>query len=198
MSTVCLYGRGVPNLGDPTTRLLILRGNSGSGKSTTAQEIRRRVGRGVAWVEQDYLRRILLREHDRPAAPNIGLIDQTVRYALDHGYHVILEGILHRPTYGEMLHRLIADHAGVTGVYYFQLPFEETLRRHATRDLAKDVTPERMRDWYQPSDILGVEGEQLIAPSSTLDQTTTRIITALTWTTVGTSCNCSPTCSLNN
>jgi predicted kinase len=194
----------VPKLGDATTRLVVLRGNSGSGKSTTAQEVRRRVGRGVAWVEQDYLPRILLREHDRRGAPNIGLIDQTARYALDHGYHVILEGILYRPTYGEMLHELIADHAGVTGVYYFQLSFEETLRRHAIRELSKGkgATPEQMRDWYQPSDLLGAEGEQVIDPSSTLDQTTSRIITDLTWTTGGTAartpCACSPTCSLDS
>jgi len=161
--------------------LVVLRGNSGSGKSTTAQEVRRRVGRGVAWVEQDYLRRILLREHDRPGAPNVGLIDQTARYALDHGYHVILEGILYNPTYGAMVRQLIADHAGPTGVYYFQLPFDETVRRHANRPLSKVVTPEQMRDWYQPRDLLGVPGEQIIDITSTLDDSANRIITDLTW-----------------
>ncbi|GAB2663586.1 kinase [Kribbella swartbergensis] len=171
--------------GDVGTRLVVVRGNSGSGKSTTAQEVRRRVGRGVAWVEQDYLRRVLLREHDRPGAPNIGLIDQTVRYALDHGFHVILEGILYSPTYGEMVRRLIADHAGMTGVYYFQLPFDETVRRHATRPLSKVVTPEQMRDWYQPCDLLGVPGEQVVDSSSSLDDTVTRIITDLDWTAGG-------------
>ncbi|TDU89576.1 putative kinase [Kribbella voronezhensis] len=171
--------------GDATTRLVVLRGNSGSGKSTTAQELRKRIGRGIAWIEQDYLRRILLREHDRPGAPNIGLIDQTARYALDHGYHVVLEGIFYNPTYGDMLRRLIADHAGVTGVYYFQLAFDETIRRHATRELAKVVDAEQMRDWYQPCDLLGVPGEQVIDSSSTLDDTVERVIRDLTWTAGG-------------
>jgi predicted kinase len=175
----------VSKLGDGTTRLVVLRGNSGSGKTTTAQEIRRRVGRGVAWIEQDYLRRILLREHDRAGAANIGLIDQTARYALDHGYHVILEGILYSPTYGAMLRQLIADHAGVTGVYYFQLPFDETVRRHSTRPLAEVVTPEKMRDWYQPCDLLGVPGEQVIDSSSNLAGTVERVIGDLAWTTGG-------------
>jgi hypothetical protein len=125
------------------------------------------MGRGVAWVEQDYLRRILLREHDRPGAPNVGLIDQTVRYALDAGYHVI------------------ADHAGPTGVYYFQLPFEKTVERHATRPLSKVVTPEQMRDWYQPCDLLDVPGEQIIDVTSTLDDSANRIITDLGWTSGG-------------
>jgi predicted kinase len=77
--------------GSPTTRLVVLRGNSGSGKSTTARVLREHLGRGTAWVEQDYLRRILLREHDLPGGANIGLIDTNVRYALDHGYDVVLE-----------------------------------------------------------------------------------------------------------
>ncbi|MFI6675824.1 AAA family ATPase [Kribbella sp. NPDC050470] len=171
-------------VGDESSRLVVLRGNSASGKSTTAQEVRRRVGRGVAWVEQDYLRRILLREHDRPAAPNIGLIDQTVRYALDNGYHVILEGILYSPTYGAMVRQLIADHAGHTGVYYFQLPFEETVRRHHTKP-SYGVTADKLRDWYQPCDLLGVPGEQIIDSTSTLDDTTTRIITDLSWSSGG-------------
>jgi predicted kinase len=175
----------VSKLGDATTRLVVLRGNSGSGKTTTAQEIRRRIGRGVAWIEQDYLRRILLREHDRAGAPNIGLIDQTARYALDHGYHVILEGGLYSPTYGATLRQLIADHAGATGVYYFQLPFDETLRRHSTRPLAKVITPEQMREWYQAGDLLGVPGEQVIDTSSSLDETVKRIIGDLAWATGG-------------
>lgn len=167
--------------GELGTRLVVLRGNSGSGKSTTAQELRARLGRGVAWVEQDYLRRILLREHDKPGAPNIGLIDQTVRYALDNGYDVILEGILNSQAYGEMLRRLIGDHKGITGTYYFRLSLEETLRRHAGRPLAKVVTPDAMRGWYQPYDVLGVPGEHVFDETSTLDAAVERIRADLDW-----------------
>jgi len=35
--------------------------------------------------------------------PNIGLIDQVTRYALDHGYHVVLDGILDAGHYEPML-----------------------------------------------------------------------------------------------
>ena len=34
--------------------LVIIRGNSGSGKSTIAAEVRRHYGRGCALIEQDY------------------------------------------------------------------------------------------------------------------------------------------------
>lgn len=48
------------------TQLVLVRGNSGSGKSSIAQAVRDRYGRGLAIVEQDHLRRVLLRERDLP------------------------------------------------------------------------------------------------------------------------------------
>jgi uridine kinase len=63
------------------TRLIVLRGNSGSGKSSVAKALRDAYGRGVAVVSQDTIRRTILRDRDRPLAANIGLIDQVTRYA---------------------------------------------------------------------------------------------------------------------
>lgn len=164
--------------GTPRTRLVVLRGNSGSGKSTVARALRDRYGRGAALVEQDYLRRIVLKERDRPGAANIELIDQTVRFALDHDYHVVLEGILYAAHYGDMLRRLVADHAGETFVYYFDVPFDETVRRHATRPQSSDFTVEQMRDWFVHDDQLGVCGETVIAAESGVDATVDAVYVA--------------------
>jgi predicted kinase len=60
------------SIGSDQTRLVVLRGNSGAGKSTVAKALREAYGRGVAWVSQDLIRRIILREKDRPDATNIG------------------------------------------------------------------------------------------------------------------------------
>jgi len=80
--------------GSDRTRLIVLRGNSGSGKSTVAAELRAACGQGLAWISQDHIRRVLLKEKDQPGAVNIGLIDQVARYCLDHGYHAVIDGIL--------------------------------------------------------------------------------------------------------
>lgn len=48
----------------------MLRGNATSGKTSVARAARRRYGRGCALVEQDYLRRIILREHDSSKVPD--------------------------------------------------------------------------------------------------------------------------------
>lgn len=107
------------------TRLIVVRGNSGSGKSSVAAGVRARYGCGVALVGQDNLRRIVLRERDVPGGANIGLIAEVARYALDHGFHVIIDGILRADAYGAMLGALHRDHRGLSRFYYLDVPFEE-------------------------------------------------------------------------
>jgi hypothetical protein len=140
-----------------------------------AQLLRGRLGRGVAWVEQDYLRRTVLREHDRPGLPNVGLIDLTARYALDAGYHVIVEGIFGAERYGEMLRRLVADHEGLTKLYYFDVPLEETQRRHRSKP-SMSVGPEKLREWYHPRDLLDFIDESIITADETKEQIVSRLM----------------------
>jgi hypothetical protein len=52
----------------------------------------------IAIVGQDTLRRSVRREHDVPDGAYIGLVDTVARYALDHGYHTIIEGIFYAAT----------------------------------------------------------------------------------------------------
>lgn len=163
----------------PATKLIVLRGPSGCGKSTIARALRERVGRGLAVVEQDYLRRILLREHDRPGAANIGLIDQTVRYVLRSGFGVVLEGGLRADHYGPMLRRLVEDHRGRATVYYFDVPFAETVRRHAGRPQAAEFTAKDMRAWYPASTSLGIHGERLIDPGMPIAEVIERLVSDL-------------------
>lgn len=156
--------------------LVVIRGNSGSGKTTTAREVRRRYGRGCALLEQDYLRRIVLREHDVadtvPVAP--AFITAMAANALSLGYHVILEGLLHSGRYGTALRQLISAHPGPVHIFYLDVSWPESVRRHATR--AADFTADDMRSWYTPGDLLDIPGEQVIPESSSLDDTVTRIL----------------------
>ncbi|MFD8232378.1 AAA family ATPase [Streptomyces sp. NPDC059696] len=163
-------------VGTEHTRLVVLRGNSGSGKSSVAAGLRERFGRGLALVGQDNLRRDVLRERDRPGAANIGLIDLTARYALDAGYHVVVEGILYADHYGEMLTRLGADHRGPTHAYYLHVPFEQTLVRHATKPIAHEVGASQLREWYRERDLLPGGVETVIDADSTLRETVDRIM----------------------
>ena len=163
---------------DRTTpaRLIVIRGNSASGKSAVAAEIRRRHGRGLAIVGQDNLRRQVLRERDVPGGANIDLIDLTARFALDRGFHAIVEGILYADHYGRMLTALIADHRELARAYYLDIPWAETLRRHATKAQAAEYGEREMRGWYRERDVLPGGLEQIIPAASSLEETVRRIM----------------------
>ncbi|MEK8168763.1 AAA family ATPase [Streptomyces sp. M19] len=166
-------------VGTGETRLVVVRGNSASGKSSVAAGLREKFGRNLAIVGQDHLRRIVLGERDRSGGANIGLIDLTARYALDKGFHVVIEGILSADRYGAMLQDLAHAHCGVTRCYYLDVPFEETILRHATKPDAgypARTTEDHLRDWYVHRDLLPGAMESVIDATSTLDKTVQRIM----------------------
>ncbi|WP_437074659.1 AAA family ATPase [Streptomyces sp. enrichment culture] len=166
-------------MGTEDTRLIVVRGNSASGKSSVAAGLREKFGRNLAIVSQDNLRRTVLRERDRPGAANIGLIDLTARYALDNGFHVVVEGILYADRYGTMLQHLVRAHRGVSRCYYLDVPFAETVLRHATKpdaEYLKHVTEAHLRDWYREKDLLPDGMETVIDAASTLDGTIRQIL----------------------
>jgi hypothetical protein len=163
-------------VGSGQTRLVVVRGNSGSGKSAVSAALRDAYGRGVAWVSQDLIRRIILKERDRPGGVNIGLIDQVARYSLDHGYHVVLDGIFYADRYEEMLTAIDCDHAGGTWFYYLDVCLEETFRRHAMRPQSAEFGHADMRNWYRQRDLLTTVREHVVPQASTLQQTVDLIL----------------------
>jgi len=154
----------------------VLRGPSCSGKTTTALAVRQAVGRGVAVVQQDMIRRELLRERDLPGALNIDLIAMIAAQCLAGGYDVILEGILDATRYATALKSLIAAHPGPAHVYYFRLPFEETVRRHAAKPNTDGYGERELAAWYVPDDLLGVAGEQIFGPTDSQEEIVARIV----------------------
>lgn len=146
--------------------LLVLRGPSGSGKSTIARTLRAELGRRTTLVEQDQIRRTLLWEWDEPGGLAPQMIDLIARASLGEGRHTVVEGILAAERYGDMFRALIADHDAT--VVYLDVPFVETLARHADRPQAADFTPEQMAEWWLPDDRLGVPGEVVHRPPTSV------------------------------
>lgn len=165
-------------IGSESTRLVILRGNSGAGKSSIARGVRAATCSRVALVEQDYLRRVVLRERLPEGKLHVHLIESVVRLALDGGSHVLLEGIFKRDAYGDLLQRLREDHQGCTLAYYLAVSFPESCSRHSTRPQASEFTVEDMRNWYVQDDVLGWEEEAVVPATSTEAETVQAILTA--------------------
>ena len=161
-------------------KLIIIRGNSGSGKSAVAEQLREEMDGKVAVVGLDTLRRTILKEPDQLENTDIiGLIDQTVKYCLDRGYTVIIEGILSKPKYKETLMNLVDSVNCPSHIYYIDVSLEETLRRHKTKSIANEVTDEQLTSWYQPKNYLDVPGEIIIDESSMLEETVALIRNAV-------------------
>lgn len=146
-------------------KLIILRGNSGSGKSTVAKALQHKLGYGTMLIPQDVVRREIMRTRDCDDNPSIDLMDLMVRYGWEKNHTVIIEGILFAKRYAPMLKKLINDAPGDVLVYYFLLSFEETLRRHATKMNAHEFGEEEMREWWCDDDRLQVDEEVIIDES---------------------------------
>lgn len=158
-------------------RLIIIRGNSGSGKSTVAEKLRERIDGKVAIVGQDTLRRSILRESDHLEHTDIiGLLEQTVLYCLGKGYSVIIEGILSKPKYEKVLMKLVDAAKCDSYIYYIDVSLEETLKRHQSKSVSGEFGEKELRLWYQPKNYLDVPGEVIIHESSTLKHTVDSIL----------------------
>lgn len=176
------FMEGVLVTGTCKTTLIVLRGNSGSGKTTVARALQQQRGRDqLAVISQDVVRREVLWANDRAGNPAIGLIDLMARYALDQGFSVVVEGILHPDRYGDMLRRLVRDHTGRSLAYFWDVPFEETVRRHATKPKAAEFGEREMRDWWYGAAFVDGLSETTIGIEETLGDAVRRVSADCGW-----------------
>ena len=162
------------------SKLIIIRGNSGSGKTTTAKSLQKHFGQGTLLVSQDVVRRDMLKAPDREGNLSIDLMRQIAEYGKGKCELVIVEGILNKDRYGKMLKGLIDFFEHKALVYYFNLSFEETVNRHNTRDKRLAFGVDALRDWWNPNDVLGVEGEHLLTDNMSQQDALQLIVNHLT------------------
>ncbi|MGG2091784.1 kinase [Bacillus sp. S13(2024)] len=147
--------------------LIILRGNSASGKTTIAKKLQEYFGQGTLLVSQDVVRREMLKVHDTIGNLSHDLIRQITEYGNGKCGFVILEGILSNRKYGDMLRELADYFDGNAYAYYFDLSLEETIRRHNSRDKRNEFGEDLLRQWYTPHDIIKVKRERIFTDDMT-------------------------------
>lgn len=165
-------------VGTASTRLVVLRGDSASGKTTTALALRPLLGPRTALIHQDHFRRELLENPDRlqRASDASVLIIGAARQALDLGYDVILDGILNLRDYAGPLDALARDHRGRTRVYQFDVGLDETIRRHEQRPLRRRFGPEKLHEWYDGWQPLPETPETRVTADVTTEDLVSRIL----------------------
>lgn len=168
------------SVGSGSTRLVVLRGDSGSGKTTTALALRPGLGERTALIHQDVIRRELLsgpkRERARDAAV---LIDGLARQSLDLGYDVILDGIFNLRDYAGLFERLHRDHRGRSVWFQWDVGFDETVRRHDSRPLREAFGVESLREWHDGWQPLPFVDEHRVTADDSVDDVVERILSAL-------------------
>ncbi|PDZ81767.1 hypothetical protein COO00_28500 [Bacillus toyonensis] len=147
--------------------LIILRGNSASGKTTIAKELQEHFGQGTLLVSQDVVRRDMLKVHDTMGNLSHDLLFEITKYGKGKCEFVILEGILNSRRYGDMLKELIHHFDGNAYIYYFDLSLEETIRRHNTREKRIEFGEDSLRKWYNPHDTIVVNRETVFTDAFT-------------------------------
>ncbi|MCP4749602.1 MAG: kinase [Proteobacteria bacterium] len=155
-------------------RFIIIRGPSGAGKSTAAHELFNQSTERTVIIHQDYYR-FIFKPAGAGSMPNSEVIHKMIEHnsmaALDGGYDVILEGILSVKSYENILNRIIAAHKGPSFMFYLDVSFEETAKRHQAREDKSSVTVDDMRIWYDGAHKSNHRLEQLIPESYTVGET---------------------------
>lgn len=162
-------------------KIILLRGNSGSGKTTLAHKLQHALGRGTLVISQDVIRRDMLWARDTGDGPALPLLMYLVRYGRQHCEYVILEGILFSETYEPLFHCVQSEYTPENiYAYYYDIPFDETLRRHVTKPNRADFGEEAMRDWWKEKDMIGFLPEKILTEALSLDEASKMILSDVT------------------
>ncbi|WP_284976095.1 AAA family ATPase [Arthrobacter sp. efr-133-TYG-104] len=157
--------------------LIVVRGNSGSGKSTIAAALQQALGWPTTILSQDHFRRIVYPEREQESLAHADLLEAAAAHCLRAGHHVILEGIFNAQRYSAMLEGIAAQ-SNDARFYAFDLTFDETVRRHDMRPQATDFTADEMQAWYHGWQPLSFVEEERINASEAPSRIVARILGA--------------------
>ena len=157
------------------SKLIILRGNSGSGKTTITKELQRHFGTNTMLISQDVIRRDMLWVKDGEGTEAIPLMKELLAYGIKHSDIVILEGIMYADWYKPLFELAIRLYGTEVYAYYFDLPFEETLKRHQTKPNCNEFGEEAMRRWWREKDFSDVLRERIITSEKEIPDIVTEI-----------------------
>ena len=152
------------------SKLVILRGNSGSGKTTVARGLQQKLGYGTMLISQDVVRREMLHVKDGEKPKVSELLFQLAVYGKEHCDVVILEGILNSKWYEQLFKKLMKEFEENIFAFYFDIPFEETLRRHKTKPNANEFGKTELRKWWNENDLLDCIPETLLGKELKIDE----------------------------
>lgn len=160
------------------SKLVIIRGNSSSGKTVLAENLQRLFHKEAIRISQDMIRREMLAVKDGKDNNTIDLIKELIVYGSINQNVVLVEGIFKREWYIDMFKEVFPFFNGVY-CYYYDISFEETVKRYKTKGNT-GYTIADMNSWWNEKDALGLRGEELISKDVCLTNATNQIYNKIT------------------
>lgn len=145
------------------SKLILLRGNSGSGKTTVAKQLQEKFGSNTMLISHDMVRKQILHVWSREGVEKSQpLMIELLKYGKRNSEITIMEGILPSKDYAQLFDAAVDEYGNEIYSYYWDIPFEETVRRHSTKPNRNDFGEEDMRRWWKEKDYLEIIPQTMI------------------------------------
>jgi hypothetical protein len=156
------------------TKLIIIRGPSGVGKSTVAKALLKRTNRPTVLVDLDHYRFSFVNppNHDHDWEYEMSVSD--VLIGLKLGFDVIFDGNFTATAHDPFLAKLLSAHAEENYLFYLDASLHETLQRQETKSHPR-ISTDKMKEVYPYASPTGHEQEVIIPESSSFEQTVEQI-----------------------
>ena len=151
-------------------KLIIVRGNSGSGKTSVSKALQEKFGENTMLISQDMVRREILHARDGADTKALPLMTELLKYGRRNSRVTILEGIMVAEWYMPLFEAAIEEFGSEIYAYYYDLPFEETVARHSMRAKRMSFGAEDMRRWWVEKDYMKVIPEKILTKEIGLDE----------------------------
>lgn len=162
-------------------KLIILRGNSGSGKTSAAKLLQKKFGPNTMRISHDMVRMEILHTWSKEGIEKSEpLMIELLRYGRAHSEITVLEGILPAEPYRRLFEIAKEEFGDNIFAYYYDLSFEETLRRHGTKPNREDFGEEDMRRWWLEKDFLPDIQETILTEEWSLEDAVEKIFRDVT------------------
>ena len=156
------------------TKLIIIRGPSGVGKSSVAKALLKRTTRPTVLVDLDHYRFSFVNppnyDHDLESA----MSGSDVLIGLKLGFDVIFDGNFTATVHDPFLAKLLSAHPEENYLFYLDASLNETLKRQETKSHPR-ISTDKMQEVYPYASPTGHEKEVIIPQSSSLEQTVEQI-----------------------
>lgn len=118
-------------------------------------------------LSQDVIRREILHTNDGKNSIAVDLLKKLIMFGKEYNSIIVLEGILNSVWY-EPLFSLIQKSFDNVYTYYYDIPFDETVKRFQTKRNVS-YTEQDMKRWWNEKDLLGFDNEKIISKNMSVD-----------------------------